>query len=79
LPRVFSAAFNKHDGRFHEIKFEQLRVAERFLRPDIAIVHWSWTATGDKNPDGSAPATLRHDDAGCGKAKRQLARRGFTQ
>jgi uncharacterized protein (TIGR02246 family) len=42
------------NGRFHDIKFERLQVAERFLRPDIAIVHWTWTATGDKSPDGSA-------------------------
>jgi uncharacterized protein (TIGR02246 family) len=42
------------NGRFHGIKFEVLRVAVRFLRPDIAIVHWSWTGIGDKNPDGTA-------------------------
>jgi ketosteroid isomerase-like protein len=30
-----------------------LQVAVRFLRPDIAIVHWSWTGAGDKNPDGT--------------------------
>jgi len=42
------------DGRFHGIRFEVLQVAARFLRPDIAIVHWSWAADGDKNPDGSA-------------------------
>jgi uncharacterized protein (TIGR02246 family) len=42
------------DGRFHGIKMQVLQVAVRFLRPDIAIVHWSWTATGDRNPDGTA-------------------------
>ena len=42
------------NGRFHGVKFEVLQVAVRFLRPDIAIVHWSWTGTGDKNPDGTA-------------------------
>jgi len=42
------------NGRFHGIKFEVLQVAVRFLRPDIAVVHWSWTAGGDKNPDGTA-------------------------
>jgi uncharacterized protein (TIGR02246 family) len=41
-------------GRFHGMKMDLLQVAVRFLRPDIAIVHWSWTGTGDKNPDGSA-------------------------
>ena len=42
------------EGRFHGIKTEVLQVAVRFLRPDIAIVHWGWTASGDKNPDGTA-------------------------
>jgi uncharacterized protein (TIGR02246 family) len=41
-------------GRFHGMALQQLQVATRFLRPDIAIVHWSWSGTGDKNPDGSA-------------------------
>ena len=68
LPQASSAAFNKWihgkpdfekyhtrllNGRFHGVKFEVLQVAVRFLRPDIAIVHWSWTGTGDKNPDGT--------------------------
>jgi uncharacterized protein (TIGR02246 family) len=42
------------DGRFHGMTLEPLQVAVRFLRPDIAIVHWSWTGSGDKNPDGTA-------------------------
>ena len=42
------------NGRFRDIKFKVLNVAVRFLRPDIAIVHWSWTGSGDKNPDGTA-------------------------
>lgn len=41
-------------GRFHGMTFEPLQVAVRFLRPDIAIVHWSWTGAGDKNPDGTS-------------------------
>jgi uncharacterized protein (TIGR02246 family) len=41
-------------GRFHGMSLELLQVAVRFLRPDIAIVHWSWTGAGDKNPDGTA-------------------------
>ena len=45
--RIFNA-------RFHGIKIEVLQIAVRFLRPDIAIVHWSWTITGDKNADGTA-------------------------
>ena len=42
------------NGRFHAMTFEPLQVAVRFLRPDIAIVHFSWTGAGDKNFDGSA-------------------------
>lgn len=41
-------------GRFAGIKTEPLHIAVRFLRPDIAIIHWSWTALGDKNVDGTA-------------------------
>jgi uncharacterized protein (TIGR02246 family) len=42
------------NGRFRDVQLDVLQVAVRFLRPDIAIVHWSWTGTGDKNPDGTA-------------------------
>ncbi len=41
-------------GRFAGIRFEPLHIAVRYLRPDIAIIHWSWTAVGDKNIDGTA-------------------------
>jgi uncharacterized protein (TIGR02246 family) len=40
-------------GRFNGVKIAPLQVAVRFLRPDIAVVHWSWTASGDRNPDGT--------------------------
>jgi ketosteroid isomerase-like protein len=33
---------------------EPLQIAVRFLDPDVAVVHWSWTGTGDRNPDGTA-------------------------
>ena len=26
----------------------------RFIRPDLALIHWSWRIQGDKNADGSA-------------------------
>jgi uncharacterized protein (TIGR02246 family) len=42
------------NGRFHRMTLEPLQVAVRFIRPDIAIVHWSWTGAGDKNPGGTA-------------------------
>jgi hypothetical protein len=32
----------------------RLRVEARFLRPDVAIVRWTWKIAGDKNPDGSS-------------------------
>jgi hypothetical protein len=30
-----------------------LKTTTRFLRPDMAVVHWSWKIEGDKNPDGT--------------------------
>jgi uncharacterized protein (TIGR02246 family) len=41
-------------GRFKESSITPLQTAVRFLSPDIAVVHWSWSMTGDKNPDGTA-------------------------
>ena len=40
-------------GRFKDSKFEPMHTTVRFLRPDIAVVHWSWKMTGDKNYDGT--------------------------
>lgn len=41
-------------GRFKESSLTPLEMAVRFLRPDLAVLHWNWTVQGDKNPDGSA-------------------------
>ena len=41
-------------GRFKEAMITPLQTTVRFLRPDMAVVHWSWKIEGDKNPDGSA-------------------------
>jgi uncharacterized protein (TIGR02246 family) len=41
-------------GRFKESTLTPLQTTVRFLRPDMAVVHWSWKIEGDKNPDGSA-------------------------
>ncbi len=41
-------------GRFKDSTLMPLEMAVRFLRPDLAVVHWSWTIQGDKNPDGTA-------------------------
>jgi hypothetical protein len=30
-----------------------LETAVRFIRPDLALIHWSWRIQGDKNADGS--------------------------
>ncbi len=40
--------------RFRESTNTPLETVVRFLRPDLALVHWSWAIEGDKNPDGSA-------------------------
>lgn len=40
-------------GRFREATNTLLETDVRFLRPDEAVVHWSWAIEGDKNADGS--------------------------
>ncbi len=40
-------------GRCEDSTIALLPVDVRFLRPDVAIVHWIWKITGDKNPDSS--------------------------
>lgn len=40
-------------GRFKDSTNTPLETVVRFLRPDEAVVHWSWAIEGDKNPDGS--------------------------
>jgi uncharacterized protein (TIGR02246 family) len=40
-------------GRFKESTVTPLQTSVRFLRPDMAVVHWSWKMEGDKNPDGT--------------------------
>lgn len=39
--------------RFRESTNTPLEIDVRFLLPDQAVVHWSWTIEGDKNPDGT--------------------------
>jgi|SRR5579859_1126420 len=41
-------------GRFKDAIITPLETTTRFLRPDMAVVHWSWKIEGDKNPDGTA-------------------------
>jgi uncharacterized protein (TIGR02246 family) len=40
-------------GRFKDSTITVLKTTTRFLRPDMAVVHWSWKIAGDKNPDGT--------------------------
>jgi|SRR5208283_5174947 len=40
-------------GRFKDSTLTALESTTRFLRPDMAVVHWSWKMVGDKNPDGT--------------------------
>jgi uncharacterized protein (TIGR02246 family) len=40
-------------GRFKDSTITLLQAEVRFLRPDVAVVHWSWKIAGDKNPDGT--------------------------
>ena len=41
-------------GRFNQSTMTLLQTAVRFLRPDIAIVHWSWKIVSDRNVDGTS-------------------------
>jgi len=40
-------------GRFKDSTITVLNTTTRFLRPDMAVVHWSWKIEGDKNFDGT--------------------------
>ena len=40
-------------GRFKDATITTLQTSVRFLRPDLAVVHWSWTIRGDRNIDGT--------------------------
>lgn len=40
-------------GRFAESTCTARETKVRFLRPDMAVIHWSWRIEGDKNFDGS--------------------------
>lgn len=40
-------------GRFKDSVFTPLETTVRFLRPDMAVVHWSWKMIADKNYDGT--------------------------
>jgi uncharacterized protein (TIGR02246 family) len=38
-------------GRFKESTLTPLEISIRFLRPDQAVLHWSWRVDGDQNQD----------------------------
>jgi uncharacterized protein (TIGR02246 family) len=42
------------NGRFKDSIITPLETTSRFLRRDMAVVHWSWRIEGDKNADGTA-------------------------
>ena len=41
-------------GRFRESTNVVRDSSVRFLRNDLAVVHWTWSIEGDKNADGSS-------------------------
>ena len=41
------------EGRFRGSIITPLQTRVRFIRPDLAIVRWSWRIAGDRSPDGS--------------------------
>ena len=40
-------------GRFKQSNVTPLSTEVRFLRPDLAVLHWSWKIVGDHNEDQS--------------------------
>ena len=38
-------------GIFKESTLTPLQTMVRFVRPDLAVLHWSWKVVGDKNED----------------------------
>jgi len=40
-------------GRFKESRLTPLKTKVRFLRSNLAALHWSWKIEGDRNEDGS--------------------------
>jgi uncharacterized protein (TIGR02246 family) len=38
-------------GRFSDSTLTPLATSVRFLRPDLAVLHWSWKIEGDRNLD----------------------------
>jgi uncharacterized protein (TIGR02246 family) len=40
-------------GRFKDSKLSVLDVSVRFLRPNIAVLHWSWKTEADRSEDGT--------------------------
>ncbi|HEY6946758.1 MAG TPA: SgcJ/EcaC family oxidoreductase [Candidatus Acidoferrum sp.] len=40
-------------GRFKDSTNTVLKTTTRFLRPDMAVVHWSWKIESDRNLDGT--------------------------
>src|SRR5271170_7767726 len=38
-------------GRFRESTVTPLETDVRFLRPDLAVLHWNWSIVGDRNLD----------------------------
>jgi len=41
-------------GRFGESTLTPMETSVRFLRPDLAVLHWSWTVQNDRNQDLTA-------------------------
>jgi uncharacterized protein (TIGR02246 family) len=41
-------------GRFRDSTLTPLATSVRFLRPDLAVLHWSWRIEGDRNFDATS-------------------------
>ena len=50
---------DRQDERFRSSRLRADRISIRFVRPDVAVVHFRWETAGDRGPDGWGVA-VRH-------------------
>jgi uncharacterized protein (TIGR02246 family) len=49
----------RHLARFMKSTVKALNISTRFIRPDIAVVHYMWEMEGDAGPDGKGMPVRR--------------------
>jgi uncharacterized protein (TIGR02246 family) len=52
--QIAAAQANNHATIFKESRLDNVRVRQRFLKPDVAVVHATWDLVGQRRRDGQA-------------------------